>query len=128
MINPFVCAVVCPPPRTPLPDTDPFSDRFSFKKAQVQAVNQAEAALQLAEKAAYQGADIIVLPEDIHGIRPFWRVFDSANVMRRLAEPIPGPTTKTARNIARRNKAYIILTLYENSHNSIFNTVLPAPC
>ncbi len=119
----FVGAVVCPPSFENPPECDPFSSSFSFACAQEQARKRAEQVLDLAAKAAPK-ADLVVLPEDIHGIRHFWRLLDSPNVPRRLAEPIPGPTVKAAARIARKHKAHLVLSLYENYQNRIYNAVV----
>ncbi len=123
MVQPFTCAVVCPAPAVLTPETDPFSDTFSFRHAQKTARQNGEAALQLAQVAA-EGADLIVLPEDLHGVRHFWRMLEAPHMLRRLAEPVPGPTTKIAGRIAKRNKAHLSLTLYENAGNAVYNTTV----
>jgi predicted amidohydrolase len=123
MLESFTCAVVCPPPAPVAPEIDPFSDEFSFRRAQNAACRNAESALALAQKAA-EGADLVVLPEDIHGIRHFWRAVESPNMLRRLAEPVPGPTTRSAARIARRSRCHLSLTLYEVAGHSIYNTTV----
>ena len=123
MNGPFTCAVICPPP-SPWPSEDnPFGDAFSFGRVQKTARKNAETALQMAEEAATSAA-LVVLPEDIHGIRHFWRMLEAPQMLRRLAEPIPGPTTKAAGKIARRNRCFVVVSLYENAGRAIHNTTV----
>jgi predicted amidohydrolase len=123
MVPSFTCAVVCPPPSPRAAETDPFNPSFSFGRAQRAARKAAESTLALAQGAA-GGAGLVVLPEDIHQVRHFWRALEAPHMFRRLAEPIPGPTTKMAAQIARDHRVHLVLTLYENEGQRIFNTTV----
>ncbi len=125
MRDAFPCAIVCPAPRAlPLPpEVDPLSDTFSLAHAAEDARLRAQAALQHAENAADEAA-LVVLPEDIHGIRHFWRQLEAPRVFQHIAEPVPGPTTRTAAKIARRHRAYLVVALYENDAATIYNTMV----
>ena len=121
----FLCAIVCPAQRTlPLPpEIDPLADTFSLAYAAEDARLRAQAALQHAENAAAEAA-LVVLPEDIHGIRHFWRQLEAPRVFQQIAEPVPGPTTRTAAKIARRHWSYVVVALYENDAATIYSTMV----
>ena len=130
MIEAFECAVICPPPRAlPLPPViDPFSDDFSLSHAQEMARLRAQSALQLAETAA-ENSHLVVLPDDIHGIRHYWRRHDAPSLFRNLAQPIPCPATAQAGKMARRHGAYVVLSMYERTRKDVFGAVLLfGPC
>lgn len=68
----------------------------------------------LIEKAAKQGADLIVLGEMVSckGV---------TNVFSEAAEPIPGPTTRFYGKVARNNDCYIVIGLPERDGNEVYN-------
>jgi hypothetical protein len=49
---------------------------------------------------------------------------EAPHMLRRLAEPIPGPTTKAAGKIARRHKCHLVVSLYENAGRHLYNSVV----
>ncbi len=129
MLDAFTCAIVCPAAGTkPLPpEIDPLSSSFSLGAAADEARRRAEAALQHAENAA-DGAALVVLPEDIHGIRHFWRAREAPRLFQRIAEPVPGPTSDAASRIARRHRTHVVLSMYENDAATIHHaTILIGP-
>ncbi len=72
-------------------------------------------ARDLVEQAASRRAELICLPEVFvcRGLRPF------ARIVREVAEPVPGPTTKLFCELAAKRKCAILLgSLYETSRVS----------
>ncbi len=117
----FTGTIVCPPPAPLLDELDPFSEKFSFSEVKAEAHRRTKEGLKLIEQA---GGDIVVFPEDISGLRPLWRSLDNPDYFMRLAEYVPGPTTKAACRIARKSKSYIVLSLYEKDGYRIYNTTV----
>lgn len=68
----------------------------------------------LIEKAARQGADLVVLGELVSckGV---------TNIFAEAAEPVPGPTTDFYAKIAKENDCYIVVGLPERDGPEVFN-------
>lgn len=73
-----------------------------------------EEAIGHVEKAASQGADIVVLPE--MSTQPFYpAIADSADELPNDLEPIPGPAVDNIRDVAREQEIVIIFPQLEKS-------------
>lgn len=89
----------------------------------------------LIRKAAAQGAKIVVLPEcGVQGyVDPItWTCWskapDDANPVQSVAQPVPGPATRTLSHLADELNIYICVGLIEVESNAFFNAqVLMAP-
>ena len=75
-------------------------------------------AVELVDKAAKAGADIVCLPElfktQYFCQREDTRLFD-------LAEPIPGPSTEALSAVARRSKVTIVASLFERRAAGLYH-------
>jgi len=67
------------------------------------------------ERAVPAKADLILLPEGITVVGTGKRYAD-------VAETIPGPTTNTLGELARKRKAYIVAGIYEREGQVVYNT------
>lgn len=77
-----------------------------------------ERVLRMIDEAGAQGADLIVLPEVWTGLG-----YTDAHPVERIAEPIPGPTTERLAERARRHRAMIVGSMYEQAPDGRrFNT------
>jgi predicted amidohydrolase len=69
-------------------------------------------------EAKVQGkADVILLPEGI-------TVVGTGRTDPDMAETVPGPTTETLGEVARRKKSYIVAGIYEREGAAIYNTAI----
>src|SRR3954468_6372404 len=75
-------------------------------------------ALALAEKAGKQGANIICTQE-LFRSQYFCQSEDHENF--KLAEPIPGPSTKAFQTIAKKYKAVVIASLFEKRASGLYH-------
>ena len=77
-----------------------------------------EAARHLLDAASAKRPDVICLPETFtaHSVR-----YEHA---LEVAEPVPGPTTDMAAEIARRNSVYIVCPLLENRDGRVYNSAV----
>src|SRR3954471_8266201 len=75
-------------------------------------------ALALAEKAGKQGANIICTQE-LFRSQYFCQNEDHENF--KLAEPIPGPSTKAFQAIAKKYKAVVIASLFEKRASGLYH-------
>lgn len=73
------------------------------------------------KKAKQRGADLVVFPElSLTG-------YMTRDVSYELAEPIPGPSTRLLEEVAKREKAYVVLGMLERSdrvHAVLYNTAV----
>ncbi|HUU28164.1 MAG TPA: carbon-nitrogen hydrolase family protein [archaeon] len=74
--------------------------------------------LPLMDEAGRNGCDIVCLGEGIN------LVGVSGVRYPDIAEPIPGPTTKTLGEMARKHKMYIVAALGERENQAIYNTAV----
>jgi predicted amidohydrolase len=75
-------------------------------------------ALDLIERAAKQGAKLIVLPEVWTGLG-----YSTPTAYKEIAEPIPGPTSDKLGALARRHGCHIVGSTYEAAPGGIlYNT------
>jgi N-carbamoylputrescine amidase len=74
--------------------------------------------LAMAEKAARQGAKIICTQE-LFRSQYFCQSEDHANF--KLAEPIPGPSTRAFQMIARKHKVVIVASLFEKRASGLYH-------
>src|SRR5215813_10777178 len=74
--------------------------------------------LSAAQRAAKQGAQIICTQE-LFRSEYFCQTEDHENF--KLAEPIPGPTTKTFQKLAKENRVVVIASLFKKRPPA-FNT------
>lgn len=63
------------------------------------------------------GADVILLPEGT-------TVVGTSQTNTEVAEPIPGPTTKTLGEVAKARNAYIVAGIYEREAQAVYNTAV----
>lgn len=98
------------------------------RKVQVSTVNlrprnssgPAESVAKFVEtiaKSVPAGADLIVLPEGT-------TVVGTTKSYTEVAEPIPGPTTKTLGEVAKARNAYIVAGIYEREAQAVYNTAV----
>ncbi len=73
--------------------------------------------VQLVERSVPANADLILLPEGITVVGTDKRYGD-------VAETIPGPTTKTLGDLARKRKSYIVAGIYEREGQVVYNTAV----
>lgn len=71
------------------------------------------AALELVERAAAQGASLIVFPE--MGFDPFFPQHRADPRFFDWAEPIPGPTTAVLQAAARKHRIAVVANLFERA-------------
>lgn len=77
---------------------------------------------QVVAAAAAQGAQIVVLPEMVTS------AYFVGDVLDRVAEPIPGPTTHQLGEIAKTNRVYIACGMPERDAHHFYNSaVLMSP-
>lgn len=75
-------------------------------------------ALDLIERAAKQGAQLIVLPEVWTGLG-----YSTPTAYKEIAEPIPGPTSDKLGALARRHGCHIVGSTYEAAPGGVlYNT------
>lgn len=75
-------------------------------------------ALDLIERAAKQGAQLIVLPEVWTGLG-----YSTPTAYKEIAEPIPGPTSDKLGALARRHGCHIVGSTYEAAPSGVlYNT------
>ena len=75
------------------------------------------------ERAAAQGADLVVFPE--LSFTPFYPQVpadERAESLSDLAEPVPGPTTEALRTAARECGVVVVCNLYERDGDRFFDT------
>lgn len=76
--------------------------------------------LSALEEAAANGAELVVYPE--LAFTPFYPQHQADSVPLKLAEPVPGETTKRFSEAARRLKVVVVLNLYEKCGNRAYDT------
>ena len=69
------------------------------------------------ERTVTRPTDMILLPEGI-------TVVGTGKTYADVAEPIPGPTTKTLGDLARRHHSYVAAGIYEKEGHAIYNTAV----
>jgi predicted amidohydrolase len=69
------------------------------------------------EQAGRAGADIVCLGETINYVH-------TGRKADEVAEPIPGPSTKTLGEAARRHQLWVVTSLYEREGNRVYNTAV----
>jgi N-carbamoylputrescine amidase len=74
--------------------------------------------LAAAQRAAKQGAQIICTQE-LFRSQYFCQTEDHENF--KLAEPIPGPTTKAFQKLAKQNRAVVIASLFEKRASGLYH-------
>ncbi len=77
-----------------------------------------EKAIAFIDEAAKSGADIVCLPE-LFRTQYFCQSEDHANFA--LAEAIPGPTTESLGEVARRNSVVVVASLFEKRAAGIYH-------
>lgn len=73
---------------------------------------------QVVAAAAAQGAQIVVLPEMVTS------AYFVGDVLDRVAEPVPGPTTHRLGEIAKANRVYIACGLPERDAQRFYNSAV----
>ncbi len=76
-----------------------------------------ERALALIDRAAAEGAQLVVLPEVWTGLG-----YSTPTAYKEIAEPIPGPTTERLAERARRHRLHIVGSIYEKLDGHYHNT------
>ncbi|MEX2302159.1 MAG: carbon-nitrogen hydrolase family protein [Bryobacterales bacterium] len=76
-----------------------------------------KAFIDLVEKDVRPGTDIILLPEGI-------TVVGTGKTYADVAEPLPGPTTNSLSEIARKKNAWIVAGLIEREAPAMYNTAV----
>jgi len=71
----------------------------------------------LIEKAAQQKADLVVLPETL-------TYYGTGLPFEKVAEPIPGPSTRYFGELAKRHNLYIVAGLVERDGHLIYNVAV----
>ena len=71
--------------------------------------------LETIEKSVPEKTDVILLPEGITIIGTGRKYFD-------VSEPIPGPTTATLGEVAKKRRTYIVAGIYEREGHVAYNT------
>src|SRR6266480_7673711 len=74
--------------------------------------------LSLVERAARQGAQIICTQE-LFRSQYFCQTEDHENF--KLAESIPGPTTKAFQKLAKQNRVVVIASLFEKRASGVYH-------
>lgn len=72
---------------------------------------------RLADAAASQKPDVLCLPEGV-------TLVGNGKSYAEVAEPVPGPTTRTLGDLARRLHSYVVAGLYERSGPVVYNTAV----
>lgn len=70
---------------------------------------------KLLDEAARQKADVVCLPEGI-------TIVGTAKSYADVAEPIPGPSTKSLGECARKHRFYVVAGIYERDGKAVYNT------
>jgi len=83
-----------------------------------EAAANLEKAIAFIDEAAKSGADIVCLPE-LFRSQYFCQSEDHANFA--LAEAIPGPTTESLGEVARRNSVVVVASLFEKRAAGIYH-------
>jgi predicted amidohydrolase len=73
--------------------------------------------VELVERSVPSNADLVLLPEGITVVGTGKRYAD-------VAETVPGPTTSTLAELARKRKAYIAAGIYEREGQVVYNTAV----
>jgi predicted amidohydrolase len=73
--------------------------------------------LETIERAVKDRTDMIVLPEGM-------TVVGTGRSYAEVAESIPGPTTESLGEMARRRKTYVVAGIYEREGPAIYNTAV----
>jgi predicted amidohydrolase len=76
-----------------------------------------EKALGLIDRAADEGAQLVVLPEVWTGLG-----YSTPTAYKEIAEPIPGPVTDRLAERAQRHKLHIVGSIYEKAGDICHNT------
>jgi len=71
----------------------------------------------LIEKAAGQGADLIILPETL-------TYYGTGKTPADVAEAIPGPSTDYFGTLAQSHKVYLVAGLYERAEHLVYNVAV----
>ena len=71
--------------------------------------------IDVIEKSAPAKTDVLLLPEGI-------TVVGNGKPYAEIAEPIPGPTTKTLGEVARKRGTYVAAGIYERDGKILYNT------
>jgi predicted amidohydrolase len=79
-----------------------------------------EKCLSLIDKAAADGAQMVVLPEVWTGLG-----YSSADLYKEIAEPIPGPVTDKLSAKAKKHGLYIVGSFYENAGGGVYYNSAP---
>jgi len=72
---------------------------------------------RLIEEAALAKPDLICLPEGI-------TVVGTGKSYADVSEPVPGPTTRTLGELAKKQRTYVVAGLYERSGEIVYNTAV----
>jgi predicted amidohydrolase len=72
---------------------------------------------RLVEEAGPAKPDLICLPEGI-------TVVGTGKSYADVSEPVPGPTTRTLGELAKKLRSYLVAGLYERSGNVVYNTAV----
>jgi predicted amidohydrolase len=72
---------------------------------------------RLIESAAPQKPDVVCLPEGI-------TIIGTGKSYAEVSEPIPGPTTRTLGEVAKKLRCYIVAGIYERVGGVIYNTAV----
>src|SRR6478609_1315856 len=90
-----------------------------------------EKACDLVEKAAAEGASLVVFPEAFVPAYPDWvwrlPAWQDGRFMRRLldqAVAVPGPTTERLAQAARASGVYVAIGVNELAGGTLYNTLL----
>ena len=83
-----------------------------------EAAANLEKAIAFIDEAAKSGADIVCLPE-LFRSQYFCQSEDHANFA--LAEAIPGPTTESLGEVARRNSVVVVASLFEKRAAGVYH-------
>ncbi|MFQ5351000.1 MAG: nitrilase-related carbon-nitrogen hydrolase [Thermoanaerobaculia bacterium] len=78
-----------------------------------------ERGLAAMRRAADDGADLVAFAE--LAFEPFWPQRPAAGDVRRLAEPVPGPTTEAFQSCAAELGVVAVLNLYERDGDRCFD-------
>jgi predicted amidohydrolase len=73
--------------------------------------------VEIVERSVPAKADLILLPEGI-------TVVGTGKTYAEVSETIPGPTTRTLGDLARKRKAYVAAGIYEREGQVVYNTAV----
>lgn len=76
--------------------------------------------LDLIDRAADEGAQLVVLPEVWTGLG-----YSSAHIYKDIAEPVPGPTTALLSERARQHGLYIVGSMYARTPEGEYQNLTP---